>query len=207
MIKINLYSITGEKKEAISLPVNEKFLKLNNELISQAVYVEQNNVSRKSGHAKTKGEVSGGGRKPWKQKGTGRARAGSTRSPIFRGGGATFGPRAVGRYLQLPKSMKQLAVGQIVVNKAQRDQIVAIDSLESKEGKTKNTALFAEKVIPGKESIVLFQDKEKGQAIAWRNLAFSTCATLSDLKLRDLLSSKIVVLSQEGVKELFAKLK
>lgn len=205
MIKVDLFSQKGEKQEPISLKVAEKYLNVNAKLISQLLYIEQNNTTRKSGHAKTKGEVSGGGRKPWKQKGTGRARAGSTRSPIFRGGGVTFGPRSTGRYLEVPKAMKQLAVGQLLVAKAKNNEVIAMESLASQDGKTKTAATLIDKALPGKQAIVAFNQGERPQMIAWRNIALVDCSPLSDIKLNDLRSSKVIIFSKEGLGQVFNK--
>lgn len=204
MIKIDLFTQSGEKKQ-ISFDVAERFQKLNDKLVAQALYIEQNNDCRKSGHSKTKGEVSGGGRKPWKQKGTGRARAGSLRSPIFRGGGVTFGPRSTGKSLKLPKTMKNLVFGQLIVSKAKHGGVAVVDSFACKDAKTKNAASFAQKAFPGKQVIASFAKEEIQASIAWRNLPLFTCNSITDIKLNDLRSSKLLVLSENGAKELFNK--
>lgn len=207
MIKIDFFSQSGEKQEQLSFNVAERYLKTNTKLISQVLYIEENNTSRKSGFAKTKGEVRGGGRKPWKQKGTGRARAGSNRSPLFRGGGVTFGPRAVSRILSLPKTMKQLAFGQAIVEKAKNGGVIAIESLESKNQKTKTAAETLNKLVPGREAVIVFAAKEREKFLPWRNIALAECTNLSDLNVRDMMNKKTIILSKEGAGEIFAKLK
>jgi len=207
MIKVDLFSQKGEKLETVTLKVAQKYLELNKDLISQLLYIEQNNNSRKSGNAKTKGEVSGGGRKPWKQKGTGRARAGSTRSPLFRGGGVTFGPKSSGRYLEMPKTMKQLAVGQLLVAKAKNNEIVAVETLESGDKKTKTAAALIDKILPGKQSVVAFKQEERPHMIAWRNIALVSCNSLLDIKLNDLRSSKVIMFSKAGLEDVFDRYK
>lgn len=207
MIKIDLFSQKGEKQEPISLKITEKYLKLNKELISQLLYIEQNNTARKSGHAKTKGEVSGGGRKPWKQKGTGRARAGSTRSPLFKGGGVTFGPRAISRYLEMPRAMKHLAIGQLLVEKAKKNEVMAVESFLSQDGKTKTAAALIDKILPGKQLFVAFRQDERAKMITWRNIALVNCNPISDIKLNDLRSSKVILFSKTGLEEVFNKYK
>lgn len=206
-MKIDFYSQDGTKKESIDLKLDSKYLELNQDLVSQAVYIEQNNLSRKSGHTKTKGEVSGGGRKPWKQKGTGRARAGSTRSPLFRGGGVTFGPRAVKRVLSMPKEMKRLAFGQALANKVKNSEVLAIDTFECKDKKTKYAANFLEKTTTGKQVVIAFKKEEKEMAISWRNIALAKCTGTTDIKFHDLMSSRLILLSQSGVEEIITRLK
>ncbi|OGL87355.1 50S ribosomal protein L4 [Candidatus Uhrbacteria bacterium RIFCSPLOWO2_02_FULL_48_12] len=137
MIKIKIYNQKGvEVGEKV---LNEKVFGLKPQpvLVEQAVAAERANARQVLAHTKTKGEVRGGGRKPWKQKGTGRARQGSIRAPQWRGGGVVFGPRKDRNYaVKINKKMKRLALLMALSDKAANNRLVVLDNLEV-SGKTK----------------------------------------------------------------------
>lgn len=205
-MKINTFTQSGEKTDPVEIKVADKFLKINQKLVAQVLYVEQNNLMRKNGFAKTKGEVSGGGKKPWKQKGTGRARAGSSRSPIFRGGGVTFGPRAIAKRLTINKKMKDLAFGQLFLAKLRSDEIVAIDNYPTENVKTRDCQKIAEKILPGKELIVIFNQEDLDACVSWRNIPTVSCQAISNLTLAQLKSNKNLVFSIKGIDQMKKRL-
>lgn len=144
MIKVKIYNqkggVVGERA------LNEKVFGLKPQpvLIEQAVVAERANARKPLAHTKTKGEVRGGGRKPWRQKGTGRARQGSIRSPQWRGGGVVFGPRRERNYaVKINKKMKRLALLMALSDKAASDRLVVLDNLEM-GGKTKEWKLLSQ---------------------------------------------------------------
>lgn len=205
-ISIPQFSKTGEKIEALSLDIAEKFSTLNVKLVSQALYVEQNRVLIKAGLAKTKGEVRGGGRKPYKQKGTGRARAGSNRSPLWRGGGITFGPTGINKVLQLPKKMKEMAFLQLIVAKAVAKEMSIIDDLKIESKKTKDASKVIEKIADGKRLEVFVTNEEINDCLAYRNLAQINCNSADKLMIATLSSAKTIVFTKEAFKNISAKL-
>lgn len=205
-ISIPFYSNSGESREAISLNVAEKFSILNTKLVSQALYIEQNRVQIKAGLAKTKGEISGGGRKPHKQKGTGRARAGSNRSPLWRGGGVTFGPTGINKVLVLPKKMKDLAFLQLIVAKMAGKELAVIENVKIESAKTKDANIIASKVGEGKKIEMYVSKEEINDCLPWRNLAQVSCNTQDKISFTVLSSSKKLVISEEVYKQIQAKL-
>jgi len=133
--------VYNQKAEAVSeMELSDKVfgLKANEALVHQAAVAQMGNERQVLAHTKDRSEVRGGGRKPWRQKGTGRARAGSNRSPIWKGGGVTFGPTKERNFKkQLNKKMKQQALCMVLSDKADSDSLVVLDKLEMNEFKTK----------------------------------------------------------------------
>lgn len=156
-LSANVYDQAGKETGQISLDPKFFGLKWNSDLVHQVV-VSMNSSSRNPiAHTKTRGEVRGGGKKPWKQKGTGRARHGSTRSPIWVGGGVAHGPRNEKNYeRKINKTMKSKALFTILSRKFKDNELFFIDSLSFKEAKTKDAkkVLSAWKAVPGLDSIV-----------------------------------------------------
>lgn len=160
MKKISLYNDKGEKIEEISL--NEKIfsIKSKKENILVSLKRQLSHMRKNIAYVKSKSEVSGGGRKPYKQKGTGRARQGSTRNPQFRGGGKAFGPPNNRNFtLGLPKKIRRLALFSALSQKLDEDQIFALDNYKKNEIKTKQFVDLLHK-LPVKKSLLLVTDKK-----------------------------------------------
>lgn len=134
-----LYNIKGEKAGKVSIPENIFGLQWNADLVHQVVLGMQSNARTSSAHTKGSGDVRGGGKKPWAQKGTGRARHGSSRSPIWVGGGVSHGPRNMTDFSKtITRQMRQKALLVTLSRKFKDNEIVFVDSLEMSEPKTKN---------------------------------------------------------------------
>lgn len=139
MSKATVYKQSGEKVKDMELIPEVFGIEVKPEVIQHAVVVQQANARHNIAHAKGRSEVSGGGKKPWRQKGTGRARHGSSRSPIWKGGGVTFGPSKVQNYsLKINKKAKRKAILMGLSDKAAHDNVILLDKLVIKEAKTKN---------------------------------------------------------------------
>ncbi len=138
-MKSKIYDIKGNTKGEIELPAEIFDLKLNKDLVHQVIVSMMSNQRSNIAHTKDRSEVRGGGKKPWKQKGTGRARHGSSRSPIWRGGGITFGPRNDRNYSKkINKKMKTNALLQILSQKNRDGEIIFVDSLSFEKPKAKD---------------------------------------------------------------------
>ena len=138
MSKTTVYNVKGEKVKDLELNSKVFGLDINPELVTHAVVVQQANARKVLAHAKDRSEVRGGGKKPWKQKGTGRARHGSSRSPIWRGGGATFGPTKVRNFsLKINRKAKQKAILMGLSDKAANDQVILLENFDMTDAKTK----------------------------------------------------------------------
>ena len=138
-----VFAMDGGSKGTIALPPELFAVAWNGDLVHQVVVGMQANARPVTAHTKNRGEVSGGGKKPWKQKGTGRARHGSSRSPIWKGGGVTHGPRAEKIYaVKINKKMRSAALASVLSRKLQDGEIIFVDSLAFKLPKTKEAVTF-----------------------------------------------------------------
>ena len=210
--KLNLpvYNIQGEKTGTIELSKKIFGLKINNDLVYQAVIVQMAGRRTPLAHTKERGEVRGGGRKPWRQKGTGRARHGSIRSPIWRGGGTTFGPRKEKVFAKkINKKARRKALLMALSSKVKDKELVILDKLELKEPKTKLMAeivskLFLPRGKAGKKtpkSILIATPKKNENIIrANRNLPYTKTIAADSLNTIDLLSFKYLFLDKEAIK-------
>ena len=139
MVKANVYNTAGEKIKEVELNPKVFGIKVKPELVQWAIVVQQANKRKNLAHAKDRSEVAGGGRKPWRQKGTGRARHGSIRSPLWRGGGVTFGPTKDQNFsLKINKKAKRKSILMGLSDKAANQKIILLDKLELPAAKTKN---------------------------------------------------------------------
>lgn len=198
MIKVKYFDKTGKKSEDILLKVDEEKFKFSEKLVAQAALVEDNKSLRTNGNSKTKGEVRGGGRKPWRQKGTGRARAGSIRSPLFKGGGVTFGPNSLQKQLKMPEKMRKLALGQLYVKRINEGDLVVIEDITVDSGKTKDASKMLLKISPDKSSYLVAKTDEVAKFKPWNNLALATPISNVSIKVNDLLKSRTFIFSKNA---------
>ncbi|TSC54528.1 MAG: large subunit ribosomal protein L4 [Microgenomates group bacterium LiPW_31] len=147
MPKISVFTIAGKKSDQITLPSKIFAAKVNNQLMAQAVRVYLSNQRKAGAKAKTRAEVSGSGRKIWRQKGTGRARHGDQYAPIFVGGGVAHGPTGSENYqLKMSKRMRQQALFSALTSKFKDGEIIAVKGLAKIEPKTKEMMMVLEKL-------------------------------------------------------------
>ncbi len=204
VLKAKLYSQTGEEKGEVKLdpeifgvgPVKEA-------LIQQAVVAQRANSRPMVAHTKNRGEVRGGGKKPWKQKGTGRARHGSIRSPLWRGGGITFGPNAERHYdKKINKKMKRRATLMVLSDRAENNAIKVLETLELKEPKTKLLQGILGKLKLEKNTVLIIEKANTVIRRASQNLAKVNLLTVNSLNIVDLLKGKNIVSTQDALKKL-----
>lgn len=162
-IKVNVYNQKGESVGDMKLSDKVFGVKANEVLVHQVMVAQMGNERQVLAHTKGRSEVRGGGRKPWRQKGTGRARAGSIRSPIWRGGGVTFGPKSDKNYSKnINKKMRQKAMFMVLSDKVKGESLVVLDDLKVEEYKTK----VFDKILSGLEKKVLKKKDVKKQAVS-----------------------------------------
>ena len=195
MPQIDVYDLekkkTGQvqlKSEIFEHPVKDSLLHL---------VVTWQLASRRAGSAstKTKGEVSGGGRKPWKQKGLGRARSGSNRSPLWRGGGITFGPKPKDWSFSLPKKVRKQAIKSALSHKYNESEIYVLDSFELSEIKTKQVVSFL-KNFDITECLILIDGKNENLVRSANNLKNVKVLKSNGLNVYDLLNFKYLVMTK-----------
>ncbi|MEK7624260.1 MAG: 50S ribosomal protein L4 [Patescibacteria group bacterium] len=200
-MKTDLFNQKNEKTGTIDLPDAIFDVKWNPDLVHQALTVQMANRRKVLADTKDRGEVRGGGKKPWRQKGTGRARHGSIRSPLWKGGGVTFGPLKERNFSRkINKKMKQLAIFGIFSKKLNEQEIKIVDTLKLEDRKTKNLANLIKNFISPKESLLLIPAKEnKNIYLAARNLAKAGALSPESLNVYDLLKYQKIILDQEAI--------
>lgn len=207
-MKYAVYNQQGEEKGTVLLPKEIFELPMNSDLVHQVAISQMANQRIVTAQAKNRGEVRGGGRKPWRQKGTGRARHGSRRSPIWRGGGVTFGPTKDRVFKKkINKKVKKKALFMVLSEKAKSNLLVVLDELKLEKAKTKSLAKLIGNFKKGSFLIAL-PKIEKRVILAGRNLSGVEVIEARNLNVLDLLSSKYLMMPKESikvVKEIFSK--
>lgn len=209
-MKVAVYNQEGKETGEVSLPKNIFEVAMNADLVHQILISHTANKRQVSAHTKNRGEVRGGGRKPWRQKGTGRARHGSTRSPIWKGGGVSGGPRNEKIYeREIPKKMKRKALFMVLSEKAKNNLLVVLDTMELKDTKTKAMAAMIKRLpASGSSRLIASNNEDKKTFLAARNIARTGVSEARNLNIVDLLNYKYLLISKEGIKQLentFAK--
>ena len=202
------YTKTGNKASTaakLSKAVFEVEVK-SHELLKQAYVTQRTNSRANNAVTKLRGEVRGGGRKPWRQKGTGRARAGSIRSPLWRGGGITFGPTGNENFSKkLNKKSKQIALRQALSLKNQKDAIKVVESLETK-GKTKQVAELLKKIDANGRVLIVVESLTDEITRSTRNIANAKTITGDYLNVVDVIDADVVVIDKKSLEAIEARL-
>lgn len=174
--------------------------KVNLAVLSQAVkmYLANNRLGLAA--TKTRGEVSGGGKKPWRQKGTGRARAGSIRSPLWRHGGVVFGPHPKDFHYQLSKKIRNSALISALNEKAAKDAILILDKIEIAKAKTKEIKKILDNLKADGKTIIVFARYDKNVQIASRNIPDLTLALADSVNALDVLKNKKIIFLKDAFK-------
>ncbi|MBI2010982.1 MAG: 50S ribosomal protein L4 [Candidatus Colwellbacteria bacterium] len=199
----DLYNQEGKVIDKIDLPDRVFSRPWNPDLVHQALRVQMANRRQVLAHAKDRSEVRGGGKKPWAQKHTGRARHGSIRSPIWKGGGVTHGPTKDKKYsLRINKKMRQAAILAVLSERLKEGEIKFIDSLKV-EPKTKNLSLALSKFFDRKPNVLLIPDSgNKNIYGVSRNLEKVKSLNPKSLNVYDLLKYKNILVEKEAVSEI-----
>ncbi|MEE2876158.1 MAG: 50S ribosomal protein L4 [Candidatus Neomarinimicrobiota bacterium] len=175
----------------------------NRDVIYRAVMSEMTNSRQGTHSTKTRSEVRGGGRKPWRQKGRGVARAGTIRSPLWKGGGVTHGPRPKNYKFSLPKKMKSLARRSALAQRASDEAIVVIEEVQISSPKTKEFLLLLKKLgIDGKKVTFLPLSTDENVFRSARNISNVTVIKATSASTYDLLDAEVLLFEKEGLKKL-----
>ncbi len=174
--------------------------KINHVLLHQAYRAYLANGRTNNARTKTRGEVSGGGKKPWKQKGTGRARFGSIRVPIWRGGGITFGPTGNENYSEtMPVVMKRTAVKHALSSAAAANKLIAIESFAVKDNKTANAAALLKKVSATRKVLVVTTGDTADTAQATRNLSNTQVLQARSLTVYHIMNADSIIMTNDAI--------
>ena len=205
-MKVEVFDKTNKKAGEMDLPEGLFARKWNADLVHQVVAGFLASLRRPWAHTKDRGEVRGGGKKPWRQKHTGHSRHGSSRSPIWIGGGVAHGPRNTRSYtVKINKKMQRLALA-TVLSKKLKDDVKIVEDLTVAEPKTKQIAAVLKNFFSRPTSLLLIGSKgNKNLNRAARNLPKVDVRTVNNLNVYDCLSHKHVIFEKEAVKELVEK--
>ncbi len=206
-LKVNLLSADGKKKSELTVESKETYLKNRSATIHDVVVMHLANRRRGTAHTKGRSDVNKTGKKPWKQKGTGNARAGTAASPIWRGGGVVFGPKTRDWSYTVPKKVRRLALMSSVVRKIRDNEVIVLEKIEIKEPKTKVAVEFLNKIEATKSSLLVTAKSDPILNRAVRNIPKIGTTTVSNLNTLDVLKYEKLVLSQEVFEHLSALLK
>lgn len=193
-MKAKLYQQNGTVKGDYDLPDTVFGVDVNEHLMHQVIIMLQAN--QRQGTSKTKGrsEVSGGGRKPWRQKGTGRARAGSNTSPIWVRGGKAFGPDPRDYYSNIPKKMKRLALSSALSSRAKDEKVIIVESISCDAIKTKTIfAMLEALTVSGKRNLLIIDKDTKNVFLSGRNIRDLEIRPVSEINALDILRNENII--------------
>ena len=198
MASVAVYNIEGKEVDKLELNDSVFGVEINEHLVHMAVVGQLANNRQGTQSAKTRSEVSGGGRKPWRQKGTGHARQGSTRSPQWTGGGVVFAPKPRDYSVKMNKKEKQLAMKSALSAKLAEDKLVVVDKIELEEVKT---SVFAKILanLKAPKSLVVTKDKNDKVVLSANNIPTVKTTATNSLSVYDILKYDKLVLTKDAV--------
>ena len=199
MANVSVYNMEGKEVDRIDLNDAVFGVEINEHLVHMAVVQQLANKRQGTQKAKTRSEVSGGGRKPWRQKGTGHARQGSTRSPQWKGGGVVFAPVPRDYSFKMNKKEKRAALKSALTSRVLDDKLIVIDELRFNEIKTKNFKKVMDNLNVAKAYVVINENDEK-VVLSARNLPNVQTALTSTINVYDIMKGGTVILTKDALK-------
>jgi len=197
------YNSKGEKTDEIDLSDDIFDIEINKEVVHQVVTAQLAKVRSGTASTKTRSEVRGGGRKPWRQKGTGRARHGSIRSPLWVGGGITFGPKPRSYNKKVNKKMKKNALKSVLTDKVKNEGVMILDELKMDEIKTQEMVNFLDDLgLKDRKVLILLPGKDKNIYLSARNIPHVKTLVLDGLNTYDLLDNEVILTTEEAVRKI-----
>ena len=198
MAKVSVLNMEGSKVGTIELSDAVFGVEVNEHLVHQAVLSQLANNRQGTQKAKTRSEVSGGGRKPWRQKGTGHARQGSTRSPQWTGGGVVFAPTPRDYSVKMNKKEKQLAMKSVLTSKVNESKFIVLDELKLAEIKTKQIKAVLDN-LKVEKALIVTKEKDDVVVKSANNLPKVATTALNNINVYDILKYDTVVVTSEAV--------
>ena len=196
----NVSVLNMEGKEVGSMELNDAVfgVEINEHLVHQAVVLQLANNRQGTQKAKTRSEVSGGGRKPWRQKGTGHARQGSTRAPQWTGGGVVFAPVPRDYSFKMNKKEKRAALKSVLTSKVQENKFIVLDELKLAEVKTKEMKKVLDN-LKVNNALVIIGDYSENVALSARNIAGVQTASVNTINVFDMLKYNTIIATKSSV--------
>lgn len=200
-VSVAMVDMNNKKVKDVKLPALFE-VEVKPHLLHSAVVNQLANKRAGTASTKTKGLVSGGGKKPWKQKGTGRARSGSSRSPLWRHGGTVFGPLPRDYSYSMPKKMKRAALTAALAEKAKEQRVIVLDKLALAEPKTKQMSALLATLGVSENAIVLLSSENRNVALAARNIPSVKVLRMQNINVYDLLKYRYLITTEDALNAL-----
>ena len=198
MATVAVYNIEGKEVDKLELNDNVFGVEINEHLVHLAVVSQLANGRQGTQSAKTRSEVSGGGRKPWRQKGTGHARQGSTRSPQWTGGGVVFAPKPRDYSFKMNKREKQIAIKSALTSKVQDSKLIVVDEFKLDEIKTSKFAQILDN-LKAPKALVVTKDKDEKVVLSARNIPTVKTTMTNSINVYDILKYDSLVITKDAV--------
>ena len=198
MATVAVYNIEGKEVDKLELNDNVFGVEINEHLVHLAVVSQLANGRQGTQSAKTRSEVSGGGRKPWRQKGTGHARQGSTRSPQWTGGGVVFAPKPRDYSMKMNKREKQIAIKSALTSKFQDSKLIVVDEFKLDEIKTSKFAQILDN-LKAPKALVVTKDKDEEVVLSARNIPTVKTTMTNSINVYDILKYDSLVITKDAV--------
>ena len=202
MKKIEVLNINGEAASKIELNENIWGITPNDAVLYDALRLAKNNQRQGTADTKTRSEVSGGGKKPWRQKGTGRARQGSTRAPHWPGGGIVFGPHPRSYAIKMNRKERRLALKSALAYKALESNLIVVDSFNIETSKTKDAKATLANFKTGKKVLIVVDELNDNLILSTRNLNNVLLLTVNEINTYDVVLADTMIITENALKQL-----
>ncbi|UTL72874.1 50S ribosomal protein L4 [Bacillus halotolerans] len=201
MPKVALYNQNGSTAGDIELNASVFGIEPNESVVFDAILMQRPSLRQGSHKVKNRSEVRGGGRKPWRQKGTGRARQGSIRSPQWRGGGVVFGPTPRSYSYKLPKKVRRLAIKSVLSSKVNDNNIIVLEDLTLDTAKTKEMAAILKGLSVEKKALIVTADANEAVALSARNIPGVTVVEANGINVLDVVNHEKLLITKAAVEK------
>lgn len=201
MPKVAIYNVSGEQVNEIELNDNIFGVEVSEHAMYEVVKNQLANKRQGTQSAKTRSEVRGGGRKPWRQKGTGRARAGSIRSPLWVGGGTVFAPKPRDYSYTIPKKVRRLALKSALTSKVNNNELVVLDELNLDAPKTKEMVNILKNLNVDKKALIVMGEKSDAVIRSARNIPGVQTALVNTINVYDILNHDKFIITKDAVQK------
>ena len=202
MSKLSVLNIKGEKVKDINLKAELWGIVPNDAVLYDAIRLTRNSLRQGTHETKTRSEVSGGGIKPWRQKGTGRARAGSTRSPLWRHGGVVFGPHNRDYSIKMNRKERRLALKSALAYKVSDKKLIVIDNFNLETNKTSEAKKVIDSLTQDKNILIVVEELNDNMILATRNLNNIILLTAEEINTYDVVAADVMIITENAVKNL-----
>jgi large subunit ribosomal protein L4 len=201
MPKVAMYNVSGQQVSEIELSDNIFGVEVNEHVLYEVVKNQLANKRQGTQSAKTRAEVRGGGRKPWKQKGTGRARVGSIRSPLWIGGGTVFAPKPRDYSYTIPKKVRRLAMKSALTSKVNSNELIVLDELKLDSPKTKEMVNILKNLNVDKKALIVIGEKSEAVIKSAKNIPGVQTALVNTINVYDILKYDKFIITKDAVEK------